>query len=197
VSPRLLSTFSATSSKIRPSPQLRLPIRWSYHALRFSLYQPDGQVLTAETTLAVRRGINEMGVEKLLKGSSYGLATVQIWLREHDVHSCTAMAMTHTIRGSTLNEHALNEQREKFVRKYTPQLGSRGFPTRLSVPVTSMDANVHPDDVDAEAGFTPDLQIWLSGPNEHANSPEPKSSAPESPEYSGPTLEFPPTPPMA
>jgi hypothetical protein len=57
-----------------------------------------------------------MGVEKLLKGSPYGLATVQIWLREHYVHSWTARTMTYTIRGPTFNDPAFYEQREEFVR---------------------------------------------------------------------------------
>jgi hypothetical protein len=64
-----------------------------------------------------RRGINEMGVEKLLNGSPYGLTTVRIWLREHDVHSWTAKTMTHTIRGPTFNEPALYEHQEGFVRQ--------------------------------------------------------------------------------
>jgi hypothetical protein len=50
-----------------------------------------------------KRGINEMGVEKLLIGSPYGLATLRIWLREHDVRSWTAKTMTYTIRGPTFN----------------------------------------------------------------------------------------------
>jgi hypothetical protein len=64
-----------------------------------------------------RRGINEMGVEKVFIGSPYGLATVRIWLREYDVHSLTAKTMTYTIRGPTFNESALYEPREEFFRQ--------------------------------------------------------------------------------
>jgi hypothetical protein len=60
-----------------------------------------------------------------------------------------------------------------------------------------MDANFNPYDVDAEAEFTPDPPIRLSGPPAYANPLVPKSPAPESPEYTGPPLELPPTPPMA
>jgi hypothetical protein len=57
-----------------------------------------------------------------------------------------------------------------------------------------MDANFNPYDVDAEAEFTADPPIRLSGPPAYANSLVTKSPAPESPEYTGPPLEFPPTP---
>jgi hypothetical protein len=109
------------------------------------------------------------------------------------IHSWAANTMTSTIRGPTFNEPALHEKREEFVRQYIPKLGTRGVPTRLSLPEPSMNANFNPYDVDAEAEFTPDPQIRLSGPNAFANSLAPKSPAPESPEDTGPTLEFPPT----
>jgi hypothetical protein len=142
-----------------------------------------------------RRGINEMGVEKLLIGSPYGLSTVRIWLRGHDVHSWTAKTMMYTIRGPTFNESALYENREEFVRQYIPELGPRGIPTRFSLPEPSMDAKFNPCDVDAEFEFTPDPPIRLSGPPAYANSLAQKSPAPDSPEYTGPPLEFLPTPP--
>jgi hypothetical protein len=138
-----------------------------------------------------------MGVEKLLNGSPYGLATVRIWLREHDVHAWTAKTMTYTIRGPTFNEPVLYEHREEFVRQDIPELGPGGIPARLSLPEPSMDANFKPYDVDAEAEFTPDLPIRLSGPPAYANSLVPKPPAPESPDYTATPLEFPPTPPMA
>jgi hypothetical protein len=138
-----------------------------------------------------------MGVEKLLNRSPYGLATVRIWLREHDVHSWTAKTMTFTIRGPTFNESVLYEHREEFVRQYIPELGPRVIPTRLSLPEPSMDAKFNPYDVGADVEFTPDPPIRPSGPPAYANSLAQKSPAPESPEYTGPPLEFPPTPPMA
>jgi hypothetical protein len=60
-----------------------------------------------------------------------------------------------------------------------------------------MNANLNPYDVDAEVEFTPDPPIRLSGPPAYANSLAQKSPAPESTEYTGPPLEFSPTPPMA
>jgi hypothetical protein len=59
-----------------------------------------------------------------------------------------------------------------------------------------MDANFNPYDVDPEVGFTPDPPIRPSGPPVYANSLAQKSPAPESPEYTGPPLEFLPTPPI-
>jgi hypothetical protein len=85
-----------------------------------------------------------------MNGSPYGLATVRIWLREHDVYSLMAKTMTYTIWGPTFNKSALYENREEFVRQYIHELGPRGIPTRLSLPEPSMDANFNHYDVNME-----------------------------------------------
>jgi hypothetical protein len=58
-----------------------------------------------------RKGINEMGVENLLKDSLFGATTVHVWLHEQDIHDWSVKMISYTTRGPTNTEPALTELR--------------------------------------------------------------------------------------
>jgi hypothetical protein len=81
-----------------------------------------------------RAGINTMGLEKLLRGSPYGVDQLRRWLYDHDLHLWGAKYMSRMLRGPSRMEEALFENAEEFVRFYTPSTEPLPKGAHLTLP---------------------------------------------------------------
>jgi len=66
----------------------------------------------------LRRGVNELGLVFLLRGSKYSLATVTDWLWEHDHYDWGATTMLHKERCPNPGDVPRLRRMQEFVREY-------------------------------------------------------------------------------
>jgi hypothetical protein len=66
----------------------------------------------------LRRNVDELGVDELLRGSRYAVADVKNWLWEHDTYAWAAKTLLYEERGSHLAEPPQTRRLVEFVREF-------------------------------------------------------------------------------
>jgi hypothetical protein len=81
----------------------------------------------------VQANIAEMGIENLMRASSYLLGEVRSWIRAHDAHDWTAALQKYRIRGPTDTAPEVVENIPEFVRVFKPDSGLSRDKTELRI----------------------------------------------------------------
>jgi hypothetical protein len=102
----------------------------------------------------IRENIDTMGVDRLMPGSRYKVATVKAWLHHHYIYDWTAKKQRYRLRCPTTRAPELAEELTEFISIYPPNGGAAAaqdestfhlVPSGPAAPTPTIDLNDSPD----------------------------------------------------